>query len=82
MEAIDKEKYEIYSAEGEFYKCNKNFPNCIGFQINWTANIGFGQLTFIYDTKTKDWGCDTEHMSKEFCEAVLNKWLEGVFPQE
>ena len=75
-------EYEIYSAEGEFYKCNENFPNCIGFQIDWTANIGFGQLTFIYNTKTKEWGCDTEHMDAEFCKQVLAKWYDTVLKGE
>jgi len=79
MESINKEKYEIYSAVGQMYKCNEEFyPNCIGFQIEWEANLGFGQLTFIYDTKTKEWGCDSECMSKEFCNAVLKKWLENI----
>lgn len=75
---MDK-KYEIFSVEAEMYNCNQQYyPNCIGFQLQWEANIGFGSLTFIYDTKDKTWDCDSECMSKEFCLEVLKKWLESL----
>ena len=71
-------KYEIYSVEAEMFNCNQHYPDCIGFQLNWDANLGFGQLSFIYNTKTQKWSYDNECMSKEFCVAVLDKWLEGM----
>ena len=54
------------------YNCNqKYYPNCIGFQLSWEANVGFGQLTFMYNTKTQEWGYDSECMSKEFCKKCV-----------
>ena len=74
---MDK-KYEIYNVEAEMYNCNMYYPDCIGFLLSWEANLGFGQLTFLYNTKTQRWECDSECMSKEFCVAVLDKWLEQI----
>ena len=76
-------KYIIYDVNTEMYICNQEYyPDCIGFQLNWTANVGFGQLTFIYNTKTKEWGYDSECMSEEFCKAVLDKWLSDVMKEK
>lgn len=72
------EKYEIYSVEAEMFQCNECFPNCIGFELNWDANVGFGQLSFVYNTKTKKWSYDSECVGAEFSKAVLNKWLDDV----
>ena len=72
------EKYEIYSVDAEMYNCNKYYPNCIAYVLKWDANIGFGELTFIYDTKTKEWSYDSECMGKDFCLAVLKKWLSDL----
>ena len=70
--------YEIYNVKAEMYKANENFPNLMVFKLNWDANLGFGELNFYYDIEKKTWQYDSEHMSKEFCSAVLNKWLETV----
>ena len=74
-----EKQYEIYEVTGELYKCDDNFfPNCLVFFLEWTANIGFGTLEFVYNNKTKTWSAETEHMDKEFCNAVLEKWLSTV----
>lgn len=76
------EEYEIEYADGEMYKGNKHFPNTIGFKIQWGAkNIGFGELTFYYDTATKEWSYDDEFMSANFCKAVLMKWLDSIYKE-
>ena len=75
----ENKKYEIEYAVGEMYNGNKHFPNTIGFKIEWGAkNIGFGELTFYYDTATKDWSYDDEYMSADFCKAVLAKWFNTI----
>lgn len=68
-------EYEIYEVKAEMFKCNEKFPNMLGFQLYWSANIGFGELSFYYDTVKNVWEYDTECMDKEFCVAVLDKWL-------
>lgn len=78
---MDK-KYEIYDVEAEMYKANEYFSNTMVFRLNWTANLGFGELNFYYDTKKNEWECDSECMSKEFCKAVLDKWLSDVMNKE
>lgn len=47
-----------------------------GFVIRWSANIGFGEITF-YKAKDK-WYADTEYMGTDFCKQVLDKFLETV----
>lgn len=80
---MDNEKYAIYEVRSEMWECDKkHFPNQLAFRIQWVANIGFGELTFIYNTKTNTWSVDDEHMSEEFCKAVLFKWLNGVYTGE
>ena len=74
---MDK-KYEIYEVQAEMFKCNENFPDMLGFQLHWSANIGFGDLSFYYNTAKNIWEYDTECMGKEFCNAVLNKWIEEL----
>lgn len=74
---MDK-KYEIFDVEAEMFKCNENYPNMIGFVIHWTANLGFGDLSFYYDTEKKEWEYDSECMGKEFCSAVLDKFLSDM----
>lgn len=74
---MDK-KYEIYDVEAEIYKANEHYRNTIVFRLNWTANLGFGELNFYYNTDKNEWECDSECMSKEFCSAVLDKWLSDV----
>lgn len=73
-----EKEYKIYGVEAEMFQCNEHFPNSIGFELNWDANIGFGQLNFIYNTVTRKWSYDTECTGKEFSKAVLDKWLEGI----
>lgn len=77
---MKKNEYVIYNVDAEMYNCNYHYPNCIAFQLSWSANIGFGELTYVYDTQTKQWACDTECMGKDFCIAVLNKWLDSIMP--
>lgn len=79
---MNNKNYEIYSVEAEMYVYNQEYyPNCIGFRLNWEANTGFGQLTFMHDTSTKEWSYDSESMGEEFCKAVLNKWLESLMEE-
>lgn len=47
-----------------------------GFIIQWTANIGFGELIFY--KKDGKWYADTECMSKDFCKLLFDKFLESV----
>lgn len=75
---MDNNKYEIYEVEAEMFKCNKNYPNMLGFQLHWTANIGFGDLSFYYDYVKKEWEYDSECMGKEFCMEILKKWLDTI----
>ena len=76
-------EYKIEYVDSEMYNCNSNFPNTIGFKIQWGAkDIGFGELTFHYDTETQKWECDDEYMSANFCKAVLLKWFDGVYESE
>lgn len=71
-------EYKIYEVVAEMFECNENYPNMLGFRLHWSASLGFGELNFYYDMKKKEWEYDTECMSKEFCIAVLNKWLETI----
>lgn len=76
-------KYIIYEVHSEMWKCDdEHFPDQIAFRIQWSANIGFGELEFVYNTKTNKWSIDDECMSEEFCNAVLAKWLHGVYTGE
>ena len=80
---MDDTKYIIYEVRSEMWKCNeKHFPNELAFRIQWSANVGFGELTFTYNTETNTWCVDSECMSEEFCNAVLAKWLNGVYTGE
>ena len=45
--------------------------------IAWTANIGFGHITF-YKTENGEWEVDDEYMGMDFVRLVVNKWLESV----
>ena len=74
-----QEKYTIYRVEGEIFKANERFPNIMVFNLFWEADSGFGELEFSYNTETKEWECDDECMSKEFCSAVLNRWLDDIY---
>ena len=49
-------EYEIYEVKAEMFKCNENFPDMLGFQLHWSANIGFGDLSFYYNTAKKYMG--------------------------
>ena len=48
-----------------------------GFVLKWSCKgVGFGELTFIKDgDKTK---CETECMSSEFVQAVLDEFCRGL----
>lgn len=51
-----------------------------GFCLNWTGNIGFGQMTFL--KKNGKLQVETECMSnnedKEFIKLVLDKFIEKL----
>lgn len=47
-----------------------------GFVIRWSANIGFGEVTFYKEADK--WYADTEYMGKDFCKRLLDKFLETV----
>lgn len=80
---MNDEKYIIYEVRSGMWDCDKKyFPNQIAFRIQWIANVGFGELTFVYNTATNTWSVDDEHMSEDFCKAVLFKWLNGVYTGE
>lgn len=53
---------------------------CEGFVVCWSANIGFGEVTF-YKEKNK-WYADTECMGKDFCKLLLDKFLEMIEVEE
>lgn len=74
--------YEIYSVQSEMWKCDERFPNQVVLRIQYTSNLGFGQIDFFYNTETNEWGIDTEYMSEGFCLAVLDKWLHGIYSGE
>lgn len=47
--------------------------------ISWSAKgIGFGQLAIIIDKDTNSIYADTEHMGKEFCDAIVKKACENL----
>ncbi len=73
-----KNKYEIYDVKAEMFDANKHFPDIIVLNLQWTANIGFGEISFMYNTSTKEWDYDTECMGRDFCKAVLNKWIDNL----
>lgn len=80
---MGNKKYEIYSTVAEMWKGDgKYFQNIISFHINWVANVGFGDLEFSYNTETNEWDVESEYMDEEFCQAVLNKWLHGIYSGE
>lgn len=60
---------EKYNVEIEYVFFNKGF-----IEIGWIAeNIGFGQLTIHKVEQENKYVFDTEGMSQEFVDAVLNK---------
>ena len=76
-------EYIIYEVRSQMWKCDEEFfPDDIAFRIQWSANVGFGELTFVYNTRTNKWRIDDECMSEAFCKAVLDKWLHGVYTGE
>ncbi len=52
-----------------------------GMIINWSANIGWGELTF-YQNDDGEWKADTECLcsdeDKEFIKAILDKFIDEV----
>ena len=75
----ENKKYEIKYAVGEMYNCNENFKDWIGLTISWNAkDIGFGELSISFNTKTGEWDFDDEYMSADFCKAVLAKWFDTI----
>ena len=75
-------KHEIYDVEAEMFNANTSFPDHIVFRLKWTANLGFGELIFYYDTVKQEWDFDNEYMSKQFCLAILTRWLNDVMRDE
>lgn len=70
-------KYTITDVVAEAFNCDpKYFPNRIGFLLNWSADIGFGQLICYYNTKTERWEFDNGGMSPQFCADVFAFWIE------
>lgn len=65
----DKYGIEIRYVEG-WQRETLSGSRTSGIVIGWRAiTIGFGELTVSYDGKVLE--CDSELMSQEFCEAVL-----------
>ena len=75
-------KYEIYDVEAEMFNATPSFHDHIVFRLKWTANLGFGAIDFYYDTVKQEWDFDSEYMSKQFCLAVLTRWLNDVMNDE
>lgn len=72
-------EYEIYDVKAEMYECHPDIlPNTVIFKLHWSANLGWGELTFFHNEETEEWSYDSECMDKEFCAAVLNKWLDSI----
>lgn len=73
----EKPKYEITSVEMH--------PLEGGFRLDWTAQkMGFGILLFRRISgpdESAKYSMDTEMMSKEFCAAVLSKFLDDAFSE-
>jgi len=46
--------------------------------IDWTCNLGFGQLIITTDNKYKFW-IDSEYMGSEFVQEVLNKFATYIY---
>lgn len=80
-DTFDK-KYDIYEVSGEIFKCAEPVPYYMVFRLKYTSNIGWGEITFTYDTNSNAWEIDDEYMSEEFCKAVLNKWLYDTYISE
>ena len=77
--AQENKKYEIEYEVGEMYNCNENFNDWIGLTISWWAkDIGFGELSIYFNTKTGEWDFDDEYMSADFCKEVLAKWFDTI----
>ena len=53
-----------------------------GVIFNWSANIGFGELTIYRENGTNEWKADTEHMcednDKDFLQMVLDEWIDNI----
>ena len=66
----------MFLADPEYY------PDTIVFKILWEANVGFGELTFTYNTRTSEFHYDSECMSKEFCIEVVNKCFGEIMSEK
>lgn len=78
MSSSKDKKIEIYEVEAEMFEANSCFPNMMVLSLKWEASIGFGTLSFMYNTEKRNWEYDSECMGEEFCKAVLNKWIEDM----
>ena len=41
-------------------------------KIKWDSNIGFGELTCVYNPETKKWEVDDEYMGREFVDGIAD----------
>lgn len=79
----ENKKYEFYDVKAEMFLADPEcYPDTIVFKILWEANVGFGELTFTYNTKTLEFDYDSECMSKEFCIEVVNKCFEEIMSEK
>lgn len=52
----------------------------IGFRLNWSANIGFGEMTFLkQDNKLLiETECMSDNNDKKFIHKVLDRFIEKL----
>lgn len=53
-----------------------------GIVFEWSANIGFGELTLYKEVGTNEWKAETEYMckddDKDFLKMILNEWVNKI----
>jgi len=53
-----------------------------GIVFEWSANIGFGELTLYREIDSNEWKADTEYMckddDKDFLKMILNEWVNKI----
>jgi len=72
---MDKD-YEIEINKIEAFQPTR-FPNNTVINIDWSANVGFGQLGIIINKNGKVF-LDTEFMGRDFAKQILNKIVDNA----
>lgn len=66
--------YQIKVQKAEMLTDNKGN---IGFALNWSANIGFGELCIVQDTNG-ELSVDAEYMSLDFVKQCLTAFCDNL----